>query len=93
MLLKSLLLSMVAVSSAAPSGFFDHAYDFSKDLQGFFGKVSHYIDDVKNDPGFVSCDASKIKLPAFASGLTSPDGLTPMYVGLGRGTQVFIFIF
>ncbi|KAJ5937680.1 hypothetical protein N7454_004022 [Penicillium verhagenii] len=33
------LLSLVAVSSAAPANFFDDAYDFSEELLGYYGKL------------------------------------------------------
>jgi hypothetical protein len=89
MRLAPLLLSMVAVSSAAPSNFFNHAYDFSDELAEFYGKVSKYIDNVRhNVTPSSTCDTSKISLPSFASSLPSPDGVTSMYVALGRGTQV-----
>lgn len=89
MRLAHILLSLAAVSVAAPSSFFDNAYDFSDELSEFYGKVSKYINNVRhNITPAGTCDPSKISLPAFASGLPSPDGVKPMYVALGRGTQV-----
>lgn len=89
MRLAPLLLSLATASLAAPSTFFDHAYDFSDELAEFYGKVSKYINNVRhNITPFGTCDPSKITLPSFASSLPSPDGVTPMYVALGRGTQV-----
>lgn len=88
--LKSLLLSLAAVSAAAPAAnFLDHAYDFPNELGDLYSKVSQHIDRLSHGGGLGRCDTSKIKLPSQAStGLASPDGLTPMYVALGRGTQV-----
>ncbi|KAJ5082678.1 hypothetical protein N7532_011721 [Penicillium argentinense] len=89
MRLLPILLSLVAASTAAPSNFLDDAYDFSEDLAGFYGKVSKYINQLKQNstPGALGCDVSKIALPSYASGLPSSDGLSPLYVALGRGTQ------
>ncbi|KAJ5091415.1 Protein of unknown function DUF3455 [Penicillium alfredii] len=82
-----LLLCLAAVSLAAPTGLFDDAYNYSGDLAKFYGKVSQYIHGSKNNGLFSTCDTSKIALPGFASNLTSPGDLKPMYVGVGRGTQ------
>lgn len=87
------VLSLVAVTSAAPTNFFDDAYDFSEELLGYYSKVSETINQIghNSESSAVQCDTSKISLPSYASGLPSPTGLTPMYVGLGRGTQVCAF--
>ena len=85
----ALILCLTAVSLAAPTNFLDDAYDWSDELAEFYGKVSQYINTQKhNIRASAACDASKISLPSYASGLTSPTGLKPIYVGLGRGTQV-----
>ncbi|KAJ5096812.1 hypothetical protein N7456_007533 [Penicillium angulare] len=83
------LVSLVAVTAAAPSNIFDDAYDFSEELSEYFTKVSENIKSSKSrsPDSFNSCDTSKISLPSYASGLTAPDGLTATYVALGRGTQ------
>ena len=84
-----LVLCLSAVSLAAPTHFLDHAYDWSDELAEFYGKISQYINTAKHNIRAPSaCDVSKIALPSYASGLTSPDGLKPVYVALGRGTQV-----
>lgn len=89
MRLAPVLLSLVTVSLAAPANFFDGAYDFSDDLSDFYSKVSQYISRVrKNNTPSATCDTSKIALPSYASGLPGPNGTSPMYVALGRGTQV-----
>jgi hypothetical protein len=81
-------LSLVAVSTAAPTNFFDDAYDFSEGLLDYYSKVSQHINRLRHSKTPVGCDASKITLPSYASGLKAPDGLSPMYVAIGRGTQV-----
>ncbi|KAJ5798734.1 uncharacterized protein N7503_006239 [Penicillium pulvis] len=83
------VLSLVAVSSAAPTNFFDDAYDFSEELLGYYSKVSQKINQIgqTSEASAVQCDTSKISLPSYASSLPSPTGLSPLYVGLGRGTQ------
>lgn len=93
MRLASLILSLVAVSCAAPSNFFDDAYDFSDDLSEYYGRVSHYIHKLGHSSSPLECDVSKIKLPSWASklnitSLSNPEGLKPLSVALGRGTQV-----
>lgn len=91
MRLAPILLSLATVSLAAPANFFDNAYDFSDELSDFYSKVSEYISRVKkSSTPSATCDVSKIKLPAFASGLPAPNETVPMYVALGRGTQVCI---
>ncbi|KAJ5975973.1 hypothetical protein N7481_009680 [Penicillium waksmanii] len=80
-------LSLVAVSTAAPTNFFDDAYDFSEGLLDYYSKVSQHINRLRHSKTPVGCDASKITLPSYASGLKAPDGLSPMYVAIGRGTQ------
>ncbi|KAJ5901794.1 hypothetical protein N7495_002322 [Penicillium taxi] len=87
-LLHTLVL-LATVSAAAPSNFFNNAYDFSEELASYYVKVSQYIKYIKkNEKAFTeSCDTSKISLPTFASSLPQPDGLTPLYVAIGRGTQ------
>lgn len=87
--LAPLFLSLAAVSVAAPWSLFDDAHDFSDELSEFYGKVSKYINEVRhNITPNGQCDPSKISLPSYASGLPSP-GAKPMYVALGRGTQVY----
>lgn len=88
--LAPLLVSLAAISAAAPWSLFDDAHDFSDELSEFYGKVSKYIKDARhNVTPNGQCDPSKISLPSYASGLPSPDGVKPMYVALGRGTQVY----
>lgn len=86
----TILLSLTAVSSAAPTNLFDDALDFSEDLLGYYGKVSQYINKLRQSSGApYHCDVSKITLPQYASGLANQTaGLSPKYVALGRGTQV-----
>lgn len=91
MRLAPVLLSLAAVSLAAPANFFDGAYDFSDELSDFYAKVSQYINHArKSTTPTATCDASKITLPSYASGLPAPNGTSPMYVALGRGTQVCV---
>lgn len=91
MRLAPVLLSLATVSLAAPANFFDGAYDFSDDLSDFYAKVSHYINHAKKSPTpTATCDTSKITLPSYASGLPAPNGTSPMYAALGRGTQVCV---
>lgn len=79
---------LLATSLAAPTNL-NGVYDFSNDLADFYSKVSHHINDAKDSAGsFASCDKSKIALPAHASGLPRPNGQKPLYVAVGRGTQV-----
>ncbi|GAQ10532.1 hypothetical protein ALT_7853 [Aspergillus lentulus] len=79
---------LTATAYAAPA-FFDNVYDYSDELAEFYSKVSHYIDDAKDVfTATTTCDPSKIALPAFASGLPSPGNQKPLYVAVGRGTQV-----
>jgi hypothetical protein len=79
---------LTATAYAAPA-FFDNIYDYSDELAEFYSKVSHYIDDSKDVfTATTTCDPSKIALPAFASGLPSPGNQKPLYVAVGRGTQV-----
>ena len=84
----TLVLCLSAVSLAAPTKFLDSAYDWSDELAEFYGKISQYISTAKHNIRASTCDASKIALPSYASGLTSSSGLKPIYVALGRGTQV-----
>jgi hypothetical protein len=86
----ALILCLAAVSLAAPTFFLDNAYDWSDELAEFYGKVSQYINAAKHFKASSYCDPSKISLPSYASGLTSPTDLKPVYVALGRGTQVSI---
>ncbi|KAL4806562.1 hypothetical protein BDV18DRAFT_137799 [Aspergillus unguis] len=83
---SALLLScLAACSTAAP--IFENFYDFSNDMAEFLGRVSKRIGSAKDMfDSSLSCDASSIALPSFASGLPAPSG-TPLYVALGRGTQ------
>ncbi|KAJ5332841.1 hypothetical protein MYU51_008969 [Penicillium brevicompactum] len=83
----TLVLCLSAVSLAAPAKFLDSAYDWSDDLAEFYGKISQYISTAKHNIRESTCDASKIALPSYASGLASSSGLKPIYVALGRGTQ------
>ncbi|KAJ6116972.1 hypothetical protein N7512_006697 [Penicillium capsulatum] len=84
--LKSLLLSLVAVSAAAPAAdSFNNAYNFPQ-LGNLYSRISQLIP--KGIPS--TCDTSKINLPSYKNAskeLPPPDGLKPMYVGIGRGTQ------
>lgn len=78
----------VAASVAAPS-IFDDVYDLSDELADFYFKVSRHIYRAGRKFGHrATCDTSKIALPDFASDLPSPSGQQPLYVGIGRGTQV-----
>ena len=91
MRLAPVLLSLVTVSLAAPANFFDGAYDFSDELSDFYAKVSQYINHArKSSTPTATCDTSKITLPSYASDLPAPNGTSPMYVALGRGTQVCV---
>ncbi|KAJ5613990.1 hypothetical protein N7528_007644 [Penicillium herquei] len=85
------LLCLVAVSTAAPATFYDDAYDYSDNLLDYYGKVSKKINKLRHTSSPTkaseSCDRSQISLPAYASSLPSPTGLTATYVALGRGTQ------
>lgn len=79
---------LASTSFAAPTNFND-IYDYSDDLADFYSRVSQTIDHVKDSIGSLArCDKSKIALPEFASGLPSPNGQKPLYVAVGRGTQV-----
>ncbi|KAJ5834103.1 hypothetical protein N7447_000129 [Penicillium robsamsonii] len=82
-----LIICLAAISLAAPTNFLDSAYDWNDELAEFYGKVSQYINTAKHNVRASSCDASKIVMPSYASGMTSPSGLKPRYVALGRGTQ------
>lgn len=89
MRLAPILLSLVTVSLAAPATNLNNAYDFSDELSDFYAKVSQYISRVRKDTSpSATCDTSKIELPSLASGLPAPNQTVPMYVALGRGTQV-----
>ncbi|GIK04702.1 hypothetical protein Aspvir_008795 [Aspergillus viridinutans] len=78
---------LMATAYAAPA-FFDNIYEYSDELAEFYSKVSEHIDDSKDVfTATTTCDPSKIVLPAFASGLPSPDNQKPIYVAVGRGTQ------
>ncbi|KAJ5162674.1 Protein of unknown function DUF3455 [Penicillium coprophilum] len=82
-----LIICLAAISFAAPTTFLDSAYDWNDELAEFYGKVSQYINSAKHNIRASTCDVSKIAMPSYASGLTSPSGLKPRYVALGRGTQ------
>lgn len=87
-LLPLLVAGLTATSLAAPT-FFDDLYDYSDDMAGFLGRVSKHIEDAKDlFTATSTCDPSNIALPAYASGLPSPTDQRPLYVALGRGTQV-----
>lgn len=88
----TLILCLAASSLAAPTNFLNDAYNWSDDLADFYGKVSLFIDNIRHNIKTPStCDISKIVLPSDAAGLTSPNGLKPLAVTLGRGTQVCIY--
>ncbi|KAL4876308.1 hypothetical protein BJY04DRAFT_200252 [Aspergillus karnatakaensis] len=77
---------LAALSAAAP--IYENLYDFSDDMAEFLGRVSKRIHNRDDQyTAGLSCDASSIALPSFASGLPAPDGQHPLYVALGRGTQ------
>ncbi|KAI9370548.1 hypothetical protein BJX61DRAFT_86970 [Aspergillus egyptiacus] len=77
---------LAACSAAAP--IFENFYDFSDEMAEFLGRVSRRIHNIGDlFDGSLSCDASSISLPSFASGLPAPTGQKPLYVTLGRGTQ------
>ena len=83
------LLGCFTASSVAAPTLLDDVYDYSTDLATYLGKVSTYIEEAgdlltKSN----SCDKWKISLPSYASSLPSPSGLDPIYVAVGRGTQV-----
>ncbi|KAG0158610.1 hypothetical protein PDIDSM_6125 [Penicillium digitatum] len=83
-----IIICFAAISLAAPTNFLDDVYDWTEELSEFYGKVRQYIKNAKYNiraPG--ACEVSKIALPSYALGLTSPSGLKPKYVALGRGTQ------
>ncbi|KAF7717151.1 Uncharacterized protein PECH_003999 [Penicillium ucsense] len=84
-----ILLSLATVSLAAPANYFDGVYEFSEELADFYGKVSMYINGAKQSTSpSATCDSSKIALPSYASEWhPDQDGVSPMYVALGRGTQ------
>ncbi|KGO76632.1 Protein of unknown function DUF3455 [Penicillium italicum] len=83
-----LIICLATISLAAPTNFLDDAYNWTDELADFYGKVSQYINHAKHNIGAPgACDVSKIALPSYTSGLTSPSGLQPKYVALGRGTQ------
>lgn len=89
--MRTFLISLVLLAStslAAPTHFHD-IYNYSDDLADFYSRVSHKIDHVRDSiESLKRCDKSKISLPGFASGLPSPSGQKPVYVAVGRGTQV-----
>lgn len=74
---------LAASSIAAPT----FLADATGDLAGIASRVSSEFDQMLNSAS--SCDTSKISLPT-SSGfdLPSPDGQKPLYVAIGRGTQV-----
>lgn len=77
-----------AVWAAPTNPFYDKAYDFTPELEEFYSRISDYINNGKFGKGISQvCDASKVALPASASGLPAPSG-TLKYVAIGRGTQV-----
>ncbi|OJI96929.1 hypothetical protein ASPVEDRAFT_49018 [Aspergillus versicolor CBS 583.65] len=77
---------LAATSAAAPM--FGDLYHFSDEMAEFLGRVGKRISDAGNvfDQS-LSCDASSIQLPSFASSLPAPTDQKPLYVALGRGTQ------
>ena len=78
----------LAVTSFAAPAILNDVYKPSDELADFYGKVSKHIDNARQilDPSS-TCDTSKIALPS-SSDLPSPDDQKPIYVALGRGTQV-----
>ncbi|EAW07410.1 uncharacterized protein ACLA_021190 [Aspergillus clavatus NRRL 1] len=83
-----LLSAWLTASAGAAPTLFDNTYDYSDELGEFYGRVSKYIDSAKDAfAASMSCDTSRIALPAFASGLPSPSSQKPLYVAVGRGTQ------
>ena len=84
-----LLGCLTAGSMAAPT-LLNDIYDYSSDLATYLGKVSKYIESTGEEliKSANSCDTSKISLPSYASSLPSPSGMSPIYVAVGRGTQV-----
>ncbi|KAI9932031.1 hypothetical protein ASPWEDRAFT_489058 [Aspergillus wentii DTO 134E9] len=82
-----IITCLAATSIAAPT-LLNGLFNYSDDVAEFIGKVSKHIDNAKKSTGSSAvCDTSKIALPANASGLPSPSGQKPIYVGVGRGTQ------
>ncbi len=78
---------LAATSAAAPM--FGDLYRFSDEMAEFLGRVGKRISDAGNVfDNSLTCDASSIQLPSFASGLPAPTDQKPLYVALGRGTQV-----
>jgi hypothetical protein len=84
------IASCLAASTVTAAPVFGNLYDFSDDVAEYLGRVSRHISRVEDIfDNSLSCDPSTIALPSFASGLPAPtDGQRPLYVALGRGTQV-----
>ena len=79
---------MATTSIAAPA-VLNNAYKRSDELAEFLSKVGRHIDDTKQVlEGPSTCDTSKIALPTSTSDMPAPDDQKPIYVALGRGTQV-----
>ena len=88
-----LVASLVTTVVAAPANIVrNNVYGYSAELAEFYAKVSHHIGELRQAAtASPTCDMSKIKLPAQASGLPSPAaGQKILHVAVGRGTQVFI---
>ncbi|KAB8237290.1 hypothetical protein ETB97_007805 [Aspergillus alliaceus] len=79
-------ICLTAQIFAAPT-LYDDVYNYSNDLSEFLGRVSKHIEHSKDLLSSATCDASRIELPAYASGLPSPSDQRLLYVALGRGTQ------
>lgn len=86
-LLLAATLASLSLSAPTPA-LFSGFSDFEHDLHEFYSKVGGFIDSVTHaiEP-YTFCDKSKIAIPS-SSDLPSPDGQHPLYVALGRGTQV-----
>lgn len=79
----SLSTCLAATSIAAPT----FLGDATRDLADIVGRVSSDFGQMLNSAS--SCDTSKVSLPTSSgSDLPSPSGQKPLYVAIGRGTQV-----
>lgn len=81
---------MAATSIAAPAVLND-AYRRSDEPAEFLSRVGRHINDITQVlEGPSTCDTSKITLPTSTSDMPSPNDYKPIYVALGRGTQVWV---
>lgn len=73
--------SLATSSIAAPT--------LLRGLTNVLSTLTEPIQDIKQllDTS-TTCDTSRISLPTSGSDLPVPDGQTPIYVAVGRGTQV-----